>query len=84
MPLWQPYHDMIKSKIGDIINTGGAQAGAVTAALFLERFIPEGQAWIHIDCFSWNPKARPGRPEGGEAQTLRATFEMLKRHFKGS
>ncbi len=82
MPLWQPYHEMIKSNIGDIINTGGAQAGAVTAALFLERFIPAGQAWIHIDCFSWNLKSRPGRPEGGEAQSLRATFEMLKSVFQ--
>lgn len=82
MPLWQPYHDMIKSNIGDIINTGGPQAGAVTAALFLERFIPDGQAWIHIDCFSWNLKSRPGRPEGGEAQSLRAVYEMLKTSFK--
>ena len=81
MPLWQPYHDMIKSGIGDIVNTGGPQAGAVTAALFLERFIPEGQAWIHIDTFSWNLKARAGRPDGGEAQSLRACFEMLESRF---
>ena len=81
MPLWQPYHDMIKSNIGDIVNTGGPQAGAVTAALFLERFIPQGQAWIHIDTFSWNLKPRPGRPDGGEAQSLRACFEMLKTKF---
>ena len=81
MPLWQPYHDMIKSSIGDIVNTGGPQAGAVTAALFLERFIPQGQAWIHIDTFSWNLKPRPGRPDGGEAQSLRACFEMLKTKF---
>jgi leucyl aminopeptidase len=81
MPLWQPYQDMIKSNIGDIVNTGGPQAGAVTAALFLERFIPTGQAWIHIDVFSWNPKSRPGRPEGGEAQSLRACYEMLARRF---
>ncbi len=81
MPLWQPYNEMIKSNIGDIINTGGPQAGAVTAALFLERFIPPGQAWIHIDVFSWNPKSRPGRPDGGEAQSLRACFEMLRKRF---
>lgn len=83
MPLWQPYHDMIKSNIGDIINTGGPQAGAITAALFLERFIPAGQAWMHLDTFAWNPKARPGRPEGGEAQGLRATFDMLATAFQG-
>jgi leucyl aminopeptidase len=82
MPLWQPYNDMIKSNIGDIINTGGPQAGAVTAALFLEHFIPQGQAWIHIDTFAWNLKSRPGRPDGGEALSLRAAFTMLESHYK--
>jgi leucyl aminopeptidase len=82
MPLWQPYHELIKSNIGDIVNTGGPQAGAITAALFLERFIPPGQAWIHLDTFAWNPKTRPGRPEGGEAQGLRAVFRMLSDHFR--
>ncbi|MFN8695937.1 MAG: leucyl aminopeptidase family protein [Burkholderiales bacterium] len=82
MPLWQPYHELIKSNIGDIINTGGPQAGAITAALFLERFIPPGQAWIHLDTFAWNPKSRPGRPEGGEAQGLRAVFRMLSDQFR--
>ncbi len=83
MPLWQNYNDMIKSRIGDIVNTGGPQAGAVTAALFLEHFVPRGQKWIHIDLFAWTPKPSPGRPEGGEAQTLRATFAMLEKKYAG-
>ncbi|MBL8512804.1 MAG: leucyl aminopeptidase family protein, partial [Betaproteobacteria bacterium] len=82
MPLWQPYNAMIKSSIGDIVNTGGPQAGSVTAALFLEHFVPRDQAWIHIDLFAWNPKAKPGRPEGGEAQTLRAVVAMVEKHTK--
>ena len=81
LPLWQPYNAMIEPVIADLVNTGGPQAGAVTAALFLEHFIPKEQAWIHIDLFAWNPKSRPGRPEGGEAQTLRATLEMLRVRF---
>lgn len=81
MPLWQNYNDMIKSRIGDIVNTGGPQAGAVTAALFLEHFVPRDQKWIHIDLFAWTPKPSPGRPEGGEAQTLRATFAMLENKY---
>jgi leucyl aminopeptidase len=81
MPLWQSYNDMIKSNIGDIINTGGAQAGAVTAALFLEHFVPKEQAWMHLDLFAWNLKSRPGRPEGGEAQTLRAVVAMLEMKY---
>ncbi len=81
MPLWQSYNDMIKSNIGDIINTGGAQAGAVTAALFLEHFVPKEQAWMHLDLFAWNLRPRPGRPEGGEAQTLRAVVAMLETKY---
>ena len=77
MPLWQNYNAMIDSNIADLNNTGGPQGGAITAALFLEHFVPKEQAWIHIDVFSWNSKSRPGRPEGGEAQSLRAVFEML-------
>ena len=64
MPLWQNYNEMIKSNIADIVNTGGPQAGSITAALFLEHFVPKEQAWMHIDLFAWNPKSRPGRPEG--------------------
>ena len=77
MPLWQNYNAMIDSNIATLNNTGGPQAGAITAALFLEHFVPREQTWIHIDTFSWNPKSRPGRPEGGEAQSLRAVFAML-------
>ena len=78
MPLWQNYNAMINSNIADLSNTGGPQGGAITAALFLEHFVPRIQPWIHIDVFSWNPKSRPGRPEGGEAQSLRAVFAMLQ------
>ena len=53
-------------------------AGAVTAALYLERFVPEGQKWAHLDVYAWNDSDRPGRPAGGEALALRSAFEMLK------
>ncbi len=82
LPLWQNYNSLIDSNIADLNNTGGPQAGAITAALFLEHFVPQQQAWIHIDQFSWNPRARPGRPEGGEAQTLRAVFAMLEMAYR--
>ena len=81
MPLWQNYNEMIKSRIADIVNTGGPQAGAVTAALFLEHFVPTEQAWMHLDLFAWNPKSKPGRPEGGEAQTLRAVLAMPEEKY---
>jgi leucyl aminopeptidase len=82
LPLWAPYHDMLKSDVADINNAGsGGFAGSITAALFLERFVPAGVAWAHLDTFAWNPAARPGRPKGGEALGLRAAWAMLKDRF---
>jgi leucyl aminopeptidase len=83
MPLWPGYRASIESELADVRNdsAGWAQAGSVTAALFLQKFAPTTGAWAHMDIFAWNPRARPGWPEGGEAQALRACFEMLKRRF---
>jgi leucyl aminopeptidase len=75
---------MLKSEIADINNSAeGGFAGAVTAALFLERFIEPGQAWAHVDLYAWNPSSKPGRPKGGEAMTLRAMFAMLEARYGG-
>ncbi len=82
LPLWAPYHGLIESDIADIVNTGrGGLGGAITAALFLEDFVPAQQPWLHLDLFAWNDQARPGRPVGGEAQTLRTLLAYLQRRF---
>ena len=77
MPLWAPYEDMLASDIADTANSGGAFAGAVTAALYLQKFVPEDLPWAHLDTFAWRPAAKPGRPKGGEALGLRAVFGYL-------
>ncbi len=83
MPLWPGYRASIDSEIADVRNDSAAwaQAGSVTAALFLQKFAPTTGAWAHLDVFAWNPRNRPGWPEGGEAQGLRAAFEMLGRRY---
>jgi len=82
LPLWRGYHAGIESDIADIVNTGrGGLGGAITAALFLEDFVPAGLDWLHIDLFAWNDNARPGRPIGGEAQGLRTLLDHLERRF---
>jgi leucyl aminopeptidase len=83
MPLWPGYRSAVEAEIADLRNDSAAwaQAGSVTAALFLQRFAPTTGSWAHMDIFAWNPKARPGWPEGGEAQALRACFQMLSRRF---
>jgi leucyl aminopeptidase len=82
LPLWRDYHGGIESDIADIVNTGkGALGGAINAALFLEDFVPAGMDWLHIDLFAWNDSARPGRPVGGEAQTLRTLLATLEQRY---
>lgn len=82
MPLWRPYRKMIESKAADINNVSEAPyAGAITAALYLQEFIEPGVPWAHIDVMAWNARARPGRPEGAEAQTLRTLYAHISRHF---
>ena len=79
MPLWQPYMRYLTSHVADIANASNTtMAGSVTAAIFLQRFVPKGTRWAHLDVYSWNDSERPGHPTGGEAQGLRAAYAMLK------
>jgi len=82
MPLWAGYAEALDSDIADVANDPApwAQAGSVTAALFLKRFAPT-KAWVHFDIFAWNNKARPGFPVGGEVQAIRALYAMLKARY---
>jgi leucyl aminopeptidase len=82
MPLHRPYHRYLSSAIADLANSGSStMAGCITAALYLDRFVPAGQPWAHLDVYSWNDADRPGRPAGGEAQALRSCYAMLKARF---
>jgi len=82
LPLWPPYRKWLDSKIANISSTGESPfAGAITAALFLADFVSRDTSWAHFDLFAWNPGARPGRPEGGEAMTIRAIYRMLVERY---
>jgi leucyl aminopeptidase len=82
MPLWKGYVDALDSDVAEIKNDpdGWAQAGSVTAALFLQRFAPAGP-WAHFDIFAWNPRKRPGHPAGAEAQAIRGLSRMIRDRF---
>ena len=83
MPLWAGYVSALDSDIADISNDADAwaQAGSVTAALFLQRFAPDGP-WVHFDIFAWNPRSRPGWPRGAEVQAIRALYVLLKAKYR--
>lgn len=85
MPLWDDYEDLLASDIADANNAPqGAMAGAITAALFLRKFITNPSCWAHLDTFAWRPVAKPGRPKGGEALGLRAIWSVLQKRYGGS
>jgi leucyl aminopeptidase len=82
LPLWQPYRAMLVSSIADTCNTGASRhAGAITAALYLQHFVPANVPWLHVDVYAWNDSERPGKPRGGDAQSLRAFHAFLQRRY---
>ena len=82
LPLWKPYFSMIETPIADLNNAGaGGFAGSITAALFLKRFVEEAKTYVHFDIFGWVPTAKAGRPQGGEAQAIRALFAMITERY---
>jgi len=82
MPMWLAYDDELGSKIADLNNIAPSSfAGAIFGALFLRRFVTLAPRWLHIDLYAWNPKDRPGRSVGAEAQTLRAMFRFLSLRY---
>jgi len=82
LPLWDPYDEHLKSDIADMSNTSGnAMAGAIYAALFLQRFVPAEIPWAHLDTWAWRDPGKPGRPKGGDALGLRAVFAALEARY---
>lgn len=82
LPLYRPYRDYLKSTVADIANASSSPyAGAITAALFLQEFVPHQIPWLHLDLMAWSTSAKPGRPEGGEAMALRAIFSYLSMRY---
>ena len=78
LPLWGGYDSWLDSNVADLNNVSTkSYAGAIVAALFLQRFVPGTQAWIHFDLYAWNDQSRPAAPEGGEIQAMRAVMFLL-------
>jgi len=82
MPLWRPYRKLIDGKCADLNNVAqGASAGSIIAALYLSEFVSRTTRWAHLDIYAFNPTARPGRPEGGEATGMRALYAYLRQRY---
>jgi leucyl aminopeptidase len=79
LPLYMGYDKDIRTKFADITNApSGGMAGAITAALFLKRFVTNTKSWVHFDIYGWAPGERPHSPGGGEAQAIRALYHHIR------
>ncbi len=82
MPLYKGYASMMDSSIADLVNSSASSyAGAITAALFLQRFIDDDLSWVHFDIMAWNVSSKPGKPEGGEAMGIMAVGQYLMHRY---
>lgn len=82
LPLPDSYVEWLDSPLADCINAPkNGFAGASVAGLFLDKFVGDDIDWAHFDTYAWRPTPKPGRPKGGEAYGLRASWHMLKTRF---
>ena len=78
LPLFSPYERYLENKYDALSSTGSSgTGGAITAALFLKKFIDTDTKWAHVDLMAWNTSGRPGFPVGGEAMGLRNIVNMI-------
>ncbi len=82
LPFWTPYEALIEPGIADLDNApSGGMGGAITAALFLRRFVTASPAYLHLDIYGWTPVAKPARPKGAACQGARALLALLEDRF---
>jgi leucyl aminopeptidase len=83
LPLWRGYETTLKSNVADLNNNPDyGYAGAITAALFLNRFVTQAKSWMHIDIAAWTDRPKPGRPRGAEANAARAIYALLRDRYR--
>ena len=83
LPFWEPYEPLIEPGIADLDNApSGGMAGAITAALFLRRFVTASPRYLHVDIYGWTPAAKPARPKGAAFQAARAIFAVLEGRYR--
>jgi leucyl aminopeptidase len=82
LPLWRGYESAISSTIADLNNSPDYNlGGAITAALFLNRFVENAKSWVHLDIPAWIDRPKPGRRKGAEANTARALYALLSERY---
>src|SRR5579862_1626111 len=82
LPLWRGYEGALSSSVADLNNNPDyGYAGAITAALFLNRFVAKAKSWAHFDIAAWSGRPKPGRRKGAEANCARAIYALLRERY---
>jgi leucyl aminopeptidase len=85
LPLDPAYDKMIRSKIADVKNIGGANSGSITAAQFLKRFIEDGTDWAHLDIagVAWQDgEQKPMIPSWGTGWGVKLLDQLVREHYE--
>jgi leucyl aminopeptidase len=79
LPVWEDYHELIKSDVADFKNSGGRAGGTITAAVFLSKFV-ENVPWVHLDIAgpAWLAKDKPYIPRGASGVGVRLMVQVLR------
>lgn len=78
MPLLSKYNGASSSHFADMVNAVDGFGGAITAALFLEKFVKQ-KSWAHLDIYAWADKAQGAlSSSGGSGQAVQALIHFLQ------
>jgi leucyl aminopeptidase len=80
LPLWDSYLEPMKSEVADLKNVDGRKGGAITAAIFLKQFVPEGVPWAHLDIAgcAWENKGTALVPKGATGMGVHLLTRLLQ------
>jgi len=81
LPLFDEYHEALKSDVADIKNIGGSrEASAIMGGCFLSKFTPDDVPWVHIDIagLEFTEKDQPYVPKGATGMGVRLFVELLR------
>ena len=84
MPLGAAYDKQVRSQIADMKNVGGRDAGSITAAQILQRFVKDDVAWAHLDIagVAWANSDSPTAPRGGTAFGVRLLDRLVADYYE--
>jgi leucyl aminopeptidase len=85
LPFWSSYDAGLDSPTADLNNVSDSPfGGAITAALFLRRFVKKTRRFAHFDIYGWRQAPKPLGPKGAEVNAARAAFALIAKSYGGT